>query len=356
MGTNPTLCVTGHSLGGAIATMVALYLNTQQFNSPPNSIAVYTFAAPTAGLQDFANYYDSVLTNEPPNQTWRVYNIWDAVPNNWASLPNLKQLYPKPPGPEQDTDMKVVINDVIPSMPNGNMYVQTNQTTNSMPINNTNPYGSPGTYDPDYTGKTTADFLGQIGYQHNSYMALLGAPPFSSAVPIVTTISPNSGSLDGSIFVTITGSGFGPFSEYPTNIDFGTLPGGSSFVVNSDSNITGYTPTGAGVFDVRVTTMYGTSAVVPNDQYAAPSPVSVPEITGISPDSGSNKGGTPITISGGGFTTDSTATIGGRPATSIVVVSLTEITAVTPAGNFGKADVIVTNSIGPSIAGKFTYV
>jgi hypothetical protein len=54
--------------------------------------------------------------------------------------------------------------------------------------------------------------------------------------------------------------------------------------------------------------------------------------------------------------TGSTVTIGGTEAEDVVIVSLTEILAVTPAGRIGEADVIVTNSVGPSAPAKFTYI
>lgn len=49
-------------------------------------------------------------------------------------------------------------------------------------------------------------------------------------------------------------------------------------------------------------------------------------------------------------------TIGGAAATSVVVVSDTEITVVTPAGAEGSADVVVTTDGGSdTLADGFTY-
>jgi hypothetical protein len=68
-------------------------------------------------------------------------------------------------------------------------------------------------------------------------------------------------------------------------------------------------------------------------------------------------GGTPITISGTGFQAGATVTIGGAPATSVNVVSATQITAMTPPGTSGAATVEVTNPNGQvgSLSGGFIY-
>ncbi len=55
-----------------------------------------------------------------------------------------------------------------------------------------------------------------------------------------------------------------------------------------------------------------------------------------------------MTLTGTGFTTGATVTIGGVAATSVVVVSATSITAVTAAHAPGAVDVVVTNLDGQS--------
>lgn len=70
--------------------------------------------------------------------------------------------------------------------------------------------------------------------------------------------------------------------------------------------------------------------------------------------------GTVVTVRGTGFISDATCTVsfGSTPATGVTIVSLTEITAIAPAGT-GTVDVTVTNSLGASAASKsvdgFTY-
>ncbi|MEO9255159.1 MAG: IPT/TIG domain-containing protein, partial [Tepidiformaceae bacterium] len=84
-------------------------------------------------------------------------------------------------------------------------------------------------------------------------------------------------------------------------------------------------------------------------------------VTAVSPITGPTAGGTPITITGTGFTGTTPATgvtVGGVPAASVVVVSDISITAVTPGHASGIVDVIVDNGNGASAVNagdKFTY-
>jgi len=85
--------------------------------------------------------------------------------------------------------------------------------------------------------------------------------------------------------------------------------------------------------------------------------VSAPTITDVSPASGPTAGSTAITITGTQFQDGATVTVGGTSATSIVVVSDTSITAMTPAGTAGAQDVVVTNPDAGTVTatGGFTY-
>ena len=71
-------------------------------------------------------------------------------------------------------------------------------------------------------------------------------------------------------------------------------------------------------------------------------------ITGVLPISGPSSGNTNIPITGTNFESPATVTIGGAPATNIVLVSDTQITATTPAGFPGPA--VVTVNLGSSTA------
>ena len=93
------------------------------------------------------------------------------------------------------------------------------------------------------------------------------------------------------------------------------------------------------------------ATVGPNGGPPAPAPV----ITGMTPITGPESGGTPVTITGTGFTGSTGVTFDGLPATSFVVVSDTEITAVSPAHVPGPVDVVVQNPAGDSGPFGFTY-
>lgn len=85
----PGLVVTGHSLGGCLATVAAPWLRlalAARGASAP--IIPATFAAPTAGNADFARYLDATFDYAP-----RFHNKLDMVPHGWGDLDGVKRLY-----------------------------------------------------------------------------------------------------------------------------------------------------------------------------------------------------------------------------------------------------------------------
>lgn len=82
-----------------------------------------------------------------------------------------------------------------------------------------------------------------------------------------------------------------------------------------------------------------------------------PKITSISPSTGGNAGGTPVTITGSNLSEVSSVTIGGQPATDVDVNDDgTQIVAKTPSGAAGAVDVKVETSTGDALlASAFTY-
>jgi hypothetical protein len=160
-----------------------------------------------------------------------------------------------------------------------------------------------------------------------------------------------SGGITGSEGV-VFGTGF----QIGATVLYGSNPA-TSVDVQHPTVIVCETPSGSSGETVNVTvenTDGQTGTLVDGFTYW-----SAPTITsgGISPNSGSTAGGTPVTITGTGFQTGAAVTFDGTSATSIVV-SETEITCTTPAGSAGTATVIVTNSDGQSATDStdFSYV
>ena len=82
-----------------------------------------------------------------------------------------------------------------------------------------------------------------------------------------------------------------------------------------------------------------------------------PVVTAVDPPSGKAGGGTVVTLAGENFGTSSTVRFGSVPATSVDVVSSTELTAVAPPGA-GAVGVVVTDALGssgPSAAARYSY-
>ncbi len=169
--------------------------------------------------------------------------------------------------------------------------------------------------------------------------------------PTLTGLSPASGTTAGGTAIALTGTNFAAGATVTIG---GTAA--TSVVVASATRITAVTPAGAvGPRDVRVTLSGGQSVTLTGGfSYTAPT---TPTLTTISPVSGPTAGGTALALTGTNFAAGATVTIGGAPATGVVVVSSTRITAVTPAGTAGARDVRVTLGNGQAVtrAGGFTY-
>ncbi len=73
-----------------------------------------------------------------------------------------------------------------------------------------------------------------------------------------------------------------------------------------------------------------------------------PTVTGIMPTSGLTSGGTPVTITGTGFTGATTVKFGATSATHVTVVNNTTVTATSPAGTAETVNVTVTTPGGTS--------
>jgi len=169
----------------------------------------------------------------------------------------------------------------------------------------------------------------------------------SITIAETANLSPNSGSVDGSTIVVITGSGF----TGATEVTFGAVP--VSFVVDSDIQITATTLSGTGTVDVLVTNTEGTSANTAADDFTYTSDVPTPPVIPMAPS---------VTVNTGSSLLDVAQTQTGGLATfsRIVTVELTFNTAITtvdPAAfTFSNGTDTVTNDGEVTVSGLGTNV
>ena len=183
-----------------------------------------------------------------------------------------------------------------------------------------------------------------------------------TVAPTVSKVLPNSGPTGGGTAITITGTGFVAGATVVVGQGSGSVTGvipATNVTVVSPTEITAVTGKGAkaGTWSVFVTTTGGTSAGNSGANFAYTAPAVVPTVSKVTPNTGPTTGGTAITITGTGFVAGASVVIGQGsgsvtgviPASSVTVVSPTEITAVTGSGaKTGTWSVFVTTTGGTS--------
>jgi hypothetical protein len=189
-----TLYVTGHSLGGNLATVLASWISAQRGPAPgqqdPNT-RPYTFAAPSPGNTVFASAYNARFPN-----SWRYVNVLDVVPNAWDNLPNIDGIYD-----DYGLSTPLLAQAAIDSMYGlllaseeayGSYYQQTNGRGTSI--------------GPNWF--MNVDWYTEVGFQHghNTYLGLLGAPP-----------------VKANLLAELTAEAIGPIMLRP-KIEKGTVP------------------------------------------------------------------------------------------------------------------------------------
>lgn len=165
------LYVCGHSLGGALAPVLALYLqNTSSTwdKSGSSTITGMPVAGPTPGNADFAKYLSGSAV-----AITGYYNTFDVVPHAWDpstdSLGAIPKLYIDGI-PESGTVDAVVVSAITLSVlgaPLTNPYTFTART------------GLPGQLNKGLISGTDsfADFMAQVGFQHTlAYVPFLAVP------------------------------------------------------------------------------------------------------------------------------------------------------------------------------------
>jgi Pro-kumamolisin, activation domain/IPT/TIG domain len=172
----------------------------------------------------------------------------------------------------------------------------------------------------------------------------------SSQRPVVTALSPTSGTTAGGETIQVTGTGFenGGASDV-AGVQVGAWHGATDAIhVTGSTTLTLTLPpsrdtlpadapasqSGAGPVDVIVTLSDGLSSTpgqASTFQYLAEARSgAVPSVTGLSPSGGAETAPSPVTILGSDFTGASSVSFGGVSATSVKVLSDSQILATPP--------------------------
>lgn len=165
-------CIIGHSLGGSVVPAYALWLKEEfTFNrfKLPELFAVLTFGAPTGFNKDLADIYDQNFTN-----SWRYYNVLDAIPKITTDLESVKNMYPSPSVlPDQKQiewidELNTKLNECQVDF--NSYYTHVNQQRGSIALNGTNS----SIYSVDGENQFT-QWMHQVAAQHdfNNYLDFL---------------------------------------------------------------------------------------------------------------------------------------------------------------------------------------
>jgi len=145
-----------------------------------------------------------------------------------------------------------------------------------------------------------------------------------------------------------------------------TLANGTAYVDSNGDGIpdawsiaNGISATGAGSHNVDSGNGYTYLEVFLGVVAPPPPPTGIPTVTGVSPNTGPETGGTSVIVSGTNFTGATAVRFDFTQATSFVVDSDTQITAIAPAHIPQVIGVFVTNATGESLNSdldNYTYV
>ena len=186
-------------------------------------------------------------------------------------------------------------------------------------------------------------------YSDGTYQSLIEQSVQADSPPMVTSLTPAAGPVAGGQTVTVSGYGF------PTDESLSATLGGVA-VTPANVTSTSFTFTtpaaSAGSVYLQATDVYGSSLEDSNAAYAYVPP---PDVTSVTPSSGTSRGGQLVTIGGTGFEAGATVEFGSSQARTVQFINSTQLTAVTPAGTAGTVDVTVTNPVGGSSTDPSAY-
>jgi PKD repeat protein len=174
-------------------------------------------------------------------------------------------------------------------------------------------------------------------------------------LPTLTGVAPVHGLASGGVRVTLSGSGFQAFAPGTNTVSFDGVAA-SAVQMLDDHTLACTAPAHAsGLVAVRLVNLNGVAELASAFRYDP-----VIDVTGVTPASGSARGGTHVTLQGAAFavgTAVPTVTFGTAPALDVVRVSDTRLTCTTPPGVGGaQVDVRVSGENGAdTLAAGYHY-
>lgn len=170
-----------------------------------------------------------------------------------------------------------------------------------------------------------------------------------SAAPVISSISPVAGTVDGGTIVTVTGTGFVAGSSVTFG---GTNAASVSFV--SSTKLTAVAPIRAAG---KVSLVVRPPSGAVSNSFSGYT-YTLPTVSSITPTSGTIDGGTTVTVTGTYFVPGSSVTFNGNGA-AVTDISSTQFTVVTPpASAAGVGPMIITtpNGYSSAVSNRFTYM
>lgn len=162
---NSEFYITGHSLGGALSTMLTAWFMDSGFTSK-FKLKTYLFAPPSVGNSYFANSFKNKL-QATGSECHRVYNSKDVVPRFWAEIDSIliNQL---------PTQLPLEVEAVLIAV---GAYLQSEGIVYHNVVNAQN-VGFKNPTDCNYPVGSLDEYECYVGFQHshNTYLELLNAP------------------------------------------------------------------------------------------------------------------------------------------------------------------------------------
>ena len=181
-------------------------------------------------------------------------------------------------------------------------------------------------------------------------------PPPSTLAPMITGVIPASGVPAGNTAVMISGLNFTETGD--VKVFFNGVAGVNVRALGSTSIAVNTPAQPAGKAAVRIETRYGTVTLSNAfTYYTNGTTTGAPDVMGVSPNTGSTKGGTIVTINGANFSPETTVLFGTTNAVRTFINSNT-LRATAPAATAtGAVNVTVRNSATAEkiVTGAFTY-